>query len=300
AALAFRLFLPGMEQMEINFAVDPSVPQSTITAFQEYGKVEMLADRQALEDRVLEFDDVPGITYEGGSAVVVLEGNEIGAVKGLPGTILDYLQRGGSQVAFTARSMGRSSSQVKEYTAIFLVLTCIMIGGLTLGFNVVAERESRALRALSVSPLTTVEYVLAKSIVALTVALLLSLAVTGIMFGGRVDYGQLMLASLASLALVIVFGFIIGLLSDNQLTAIATMKVAVLIWTGVIVAAMVIPARLVWVLYPFPHYWAFAALQSVFVPGTASLTTTGLISAGFGLALIAVMVPRIRASFHLG
>ncbi|MDH7577427.1 MAG: hypothetical protein QHH75_06255 [Bacillota bacterium] len=75
-AVGMLFFLPSLEQMDILFVVDDSVPPEVARQLEAYGQVEYYANLHRLRERVLEFDDVPGIYYAGGEYVVLLEGNE--------------------------------------------------------------------------------------------------------------------------------------------------------------------------------------------------------------------------------
>ncbi len=298
-AVAMRLFLPSVEQLDMTFAIDQSVPAEIAAQLETYAKLETVTDRNQLEERVQRFDDVPGIYYENGRYFVLLEGNESSAIQDLPGAILDRLNVG-EPAKVERESLGRASL-FRQFVAIMLVITCGAIGGLAIGLSIVNDRETRTLRAYAVSPLSTLEYIVGKSSVALILALGLSLAVAAIIMGGTaIDYGRLTVAVLASLGINIAIGLVLGLLANNQITAIAVVKVLFIITQGIPVAALLIPARFLPVLYPFPNYWAFESLRRILVePGLSTLLSNS-IAFFSSLLLIAVMVPVIRRKFRLG
>lgn len=163
AATLLRVFLPSMEAMDMEFAVDSSVPADIVAALEDCAIVSRYPDIGSLERRVLEFDDVPGITLGQSGFRVILEGNEESYIRELPGAILDYVTDGESLVRADIRTIGTATSFAREYSAIFLVLTCVLIGSVGIGFSVIDDRQSRVVRALVVSPAGTMEYVLAKS-----------------------------------------------------------------------------------------------------------------------------------------
>lgn len=297
-ALVMRLMLPSLEAMELTFAVDASVPPAMVARLEEYGRVEALPDRVRLEQRVLAFDDVPGIYLDGGRYVVMLEGNEEDYAAELPGVVIDHLAGDPDRVAFTAVSRPTVGSPVRDYALITLVLLNIMIGGMTIGMSVVEDRQSRVLEALAVGPMRFHEYIVAKSALALIVTVGLSLVMSLIVRGAG---GLLALAATvtASLPLAVLVGLAIGYLARDQLGAIAVVKVMGLPLGAVPAAAFLLPAGLRWILYPFPNYWAFETLRRLFVDPSLSLGTANLAAAGTGLVALAVLLPMARRRFRL-
>jgi len=284
----------------MTFAVDSSVPAEIAEQLQTYAQVEVLSARDQLEERVMRFDDVPGIYYENGRYFVLLEGNESGAIQDLPGAILDRLNAGEGLALVERESLGRASL-FRQFVAILLIITCGAIGGLAIGLSVVNDRETRTMRAYGVSPLSTIEYIVGKSAVALILVLVLSLAVAAIVMGGTmIAYGRLMIAVLASLGINIAVGLVLGLLANNQITAIAVVKVLFIVTQGVPIAAMLLPARFLPVLYPLPNYWAFESLRRIILEPEMSTILSNSVALFSSVLLISLMVPTIKRKFRLG
>ncbi len=182
-AVLLRLFLPAAEQAGLTFAVDSSVPAEAVAGLRELGEVEVYDGRDALVERVLRFDDVAGIYFESGQYVVVLEGNEAEYIQELSSLSLDYVVQGKDLVNIGYRSSGVAATPIRGLAGALLVFFCILVGSITLGLNLVNERETKTIAALAVSPLSTVEYIIGKSILVLVVSLSLSLLCTLIFLG---------------------------------------------------------------------------------------------------------------------
>lgn len=299
-AVIMRMFLPSVEQLDMTFAVDQSVPAAIAEQLETYARVERFADRNQLAERVQRFDDVPGIYYADGHYFVLLEGNEGSAIQDLPGAILDSLNASRQLALVERESLGRVSL-FRQFVAIILVISCGAIGGLAIGLSVVNDRETRTMRAYGVSPVSSIEYIAGKSAVALLLVLVLSLAVAAIVMGGTaIDYGRLTLAVLASLGINIAVGLALGLLANNQITAIAVVKVLFIVTQGVPVAALLLPKRFLAVLYPFPNYWAFESFRRVILEPSLSTMLTNSITLLSSVLLISLMVPVVRNKFRLG
>ena len=174
-------------------------------------RIEVLADHEALISRVLELDDVPGIYMEQGSYKVLLEGNEASYMQELPASIIEYLTTGADAVSVEYRSLGASTSQVKEISAVLLIFMSVIIGGLTAGLNIVNERETKTMRALAVSPLDVTEYMVGKIAFTLAAGVLLSLG-TALIYFGTTGYSLLHLLVVSIITSV--FGLVVGVLME--------------------------------------------------------------------------------------
>lgn len=295
-----RLFLPSMEQLEVTIAIEESVPVEVREQLQAFGRLELHNSRESLQNRVQGLDDVPGIYVEDGKYIVLLEGNETAYIKKLTGLVLDYVLKGAEFVDMDFRNRGVTRSQVRELTAIILAFSSLQIGGLAIGLNVVNERETRTIRAMAVSPINTLEYVVGKSILALLVGLGLGLACTFVFVGSEANYGALAIAIMAGSPLALLIGFVMGVIANNQITAIAVVKGLFLFIIGIPLAAQFLPERLLWVAYLFPNYWVFSALQNVLAPAERVLPASIMIGAVYSTALLLSLIPAMRKNFRLG
>lgn len=299
-ALLFRLFVPSMEQMELALAVDHTVPDDIVTGLMQYGRVETYATRQALIARVLELDDVPGIYFSDNEYKVLLEGNEQSYVRDLPSSILDYLLSNHDLVETSYFSRGATGSEVREISAVLLAYMGIQIGGLSIGLSIVNERENKAIRALAVSPVSTFEYIAGKSLMAICLGTGLAVLVSLIFVGTTISYWHLVGATLAGAALAILIGLVLGLMSDNQITAIAVVKALFVLIIGVPVASLFLPQHLAWLAYPFPNYWSFVAIHQVFGATAHPIWLANSMALGASTAMLALLIPPVRRRLRLG
>jgi ABC-2 type transport system permease protein len=249
---------------------------------------------------VLAFDDVAGIYYSEGEYIVLLEGNEESFVRELPGIILDRITLADDLVELSTFSLGRERSPVREYTTIFFLLSIFLVGGIFIGFNIVDDRQSGSIRALAVSPINALEYMLGKSVLGLVVVLFLSLLVTWILLGFTgVNYLSLLISVVASLGVAVIIGLSIGLVSSNMITAIAIIKVLALYINLVTIAALFMPDRLKWLLYLFPNYWSVEAFNRILIRTDLPLAPVNLAAALLGIAVVFVLVSRFGHELRL-
>lgn len=299
-AVGALFFLPSLEQMDVTLAVDESVPPEVARQLEAYGRVEHYAGYDRLRERVLAFDDVPGIYYSGGEYVVLLEGNEESYVRELPGVILDRVLLGEDVVELSTVSLGRERSPVRKYTAMFFLMSMFLIGGMFIGLSIIDDRQSGTIRALAVAPLNVLEYMIAKSALGLVVVVASTLAVATILLGpAAVNYPLLLIWVVSSLGVAILTGFLIGLISNNMITAIAMVKVMTLFITGVTMAALFLPDRLKWLLYVFPNYWSVEGFNRMFIRTDLPLAPVNLVAAAFSFGLVFVLVSRFGHKLRL-
>lgn len=268
-ALGLRLFLPALGQAGVNVVVTPELPPTLVAAMEPYLHVEVVRDRAALEKRVLAYDDTVGIVParpEGHT--VVLEGNESHDSRVLPGMVLAHLSRGGgadggpvagiAQVEVTAARV-----PLRELMGAYLALGALFLTGTMMGFHIIEDKESRMLAALWVTPLSPRTYVAARSLLVVALSAVLVQAAVRLMGLTEFNSLHLLLVTLAGGLTAVLLGFLIGALSNNQISGIANLKfvsILVLLLPGL---SLVLPERYMPVLYWLPPYWVFAAYRAV-------------------------------------
>lgn len=270
-AVAFRLFMPTLQGAKATFAVNRNTGPQFIEKLENYGNVIVLNDYEALVERVERTDDAIGITKVDGRYTVLAEGNEIGGLEEIAGAIIDTITQKEPIAEFKRLSLGRTSSQAKETAASMLILSSIIIGGLLIGLNMVEEKENKAIQGIAVSPMTMFEYIGARAIGALAVAMVLSIASSIILIGFNADYTRIIIGILLSVLFSIIVGLVMGGLSNDQMSAIAIMKVSMLFIVWIPLGSLFVPKAYQWVFYIFPHYWVFQIFQNVYTGSSLAL-----------------------------
>lgn len=294
-ALILRAFLPSVGGMSVNLVVTPEVDQEIGGRLTAYGHVQVVADRQALEKRVLALDDAAGIVKEGETYRVVLEGNEAEATAMLPGLILGDITAtsdgpgvspapGNSQapaaVTITEADLGRVASPFKPLVAVFLAVISMLIGGMLIGFAIIEDKETGTLAALAVSPLSRAEYVAGRSAVGLALSLVLVFGSLWLFGAGPFNGWQVLVMSLGGAFLAVIYGLYTGSVSANQIAGIATVKTGSLVFLVPPLAASLLPAKWQLLLYWLPTYWTYRGYNLVLSAGGAGGVGGGAGGAG--------------------
>ena len=312
-ALIVRLVVPSVQQNTFTMAVHDRVPQAVVEYLETFGSVEHFVDAEAVRVRVGGYDDVPGLVFDDSRYLLILEGNEDArAAEGFVALVRDATARaGGDRIAATpiaVTDLGSQPAPILEYGAVMIVCLSLFVGGVLVGFNVVDEKESGMIAAMAVSPLRVVEYIAARGILAAVIAYVAGFGSAYIILGAAVPAGLLALAILAALFVALPFGFIIGGLADNQMTAFALIKLLMALFLSLPFVSIFVPGHLQWLFYVFPNYWMFQAVRSVLVQtvvdtgvgaGSVGLEWSMPLSVATGLAMTMLLYPRLKRGLRL-
>jgi ABC-2 type transport system permease protein len=265
-ALVARFVLPGMSQTALNLVITQE-SAFLAPALERYAHVEIVPDRARLERRVLAFDEAVGIVPDGqGGYTLVFEGNETRDAQMLPAVILQQvLDKSQAQVAMI--EVGESSVPYREWIGALTAMACSFLTSFVMAFAIIEDRETRMMLALGVSPLSRKEYVAARSLLvvlpaaAVVFPALWAMGITGY------DVAQLLLAVIVGSLLAILFGFIVGAISTNQISGIANVKFGMLVLFVPAILAMTLPVQYRPALYWTPAYWSWDLFRMVLVDG---------------------------------
>jgi ABC-2 type transport system permease protein len=299
-AIGVKMLIPSIGSSQIKFAVEENVGTSLIQQLKNYGQIETLPTRAAVLERVNLIDDVPGIVNDNGKIDVLLEGNENPDIEKLVNIILSTVLSEESPVKINEVPIKSKKFPIEGYAVILLIFMVIMMGALLSGFNIVEERESGAIRALAVSPLTFFQYIFACSLLIFLTGVVLTFLMTFIMRTTPGSYFELFAGVLFSTTIGIVFSLIIGLLAENQLTAIAVMKVLGFVYLTLPLVSIFVSNRLQFLFYLFPNYWMFQMFKSLYIPDHLfGFWLSGILTLLSGFVLLIISVPFVRRKLRL-
>lgn len=263
-AIGLRLFIPSVNAVSFQFALDGSLNPEVIETFERYGKVEILEGRADIESRVDRTDDIIGVTKnEDGKYVVILEGNEEESSKYIAQQILAGMEDKTTDIEISFSDIGRSMSSIAVYGATSVIIMAIVLSGMVIGLNIVEEKESRTISALRVSPMGRMEFIFGKSLIGLLLPIVETLIILRVLGITDIDLGMALVMTVASSFVAVIMGFLMGVLSSNQISAIANMKFLLIIVSGSVIGAIVMPQNLHVFLYWSPLYWSTIGLVEI-------------------------------------
>lgn len=294
--IGLKFFIPSVESASLQFALDERLGSELIEEFEKYGKVEVYPTVERIEDRVKAIDDIAGITRdENGKYRVILEGNEAHDTKEMSYMIIRDISGGRElDINYEITDIGFRMSPVASIGAASLILMAILIGGIVIGLNIIEEKQSRTISALNVSPMSRFEFIAGKSLIGLILPLIQVYIMLWILGLFSVDKLMILIMTVVSSLIAVIVGFLIGIISSNQISGIANMKMLFMVPSISIIGAILLPYDKQFFMYWSPFYWSFIGFKGII---TASLTwqQVGIyVSWILGLTLIVFLLLKRR------
>jgi ABC-2 type transport system permease protein len=295
------LFMPSIDQVTATFAVTAQTDPAFVDRLRQYGRVEVYPNLTGVNERVMRMDDAVGVVPEAGSYKLILEGSEGPEAAELGSAVLTALQSEHTAADFQWTQQGTARSFFTEYIAIVFIMIAILLGSLVMSFNIIEDKETRAIRALGVSPLSMLEMTLARGLFALILGLILVVGSALILAGTSINYGLLVIGFLFSIGLPVLIGYTIGGLADNQLKAIAILKFVMLVYLTLPAVSIFVPRIYHAYFYILPNYWMWLIFENVFIGqlGPIGFWTACLVTLASSLALVALCMPLLRRQLKL-
>lgn len=299
-AIGIKALIPSVGNSPIRFAVEANVSTHLVQQLKNYSQVEILPSKAAVLERVNLIDDVPGLVNDNGKVEVLLEGNENPDIEKIVSVILSTVLSDKTPVKINEVPVKSEKFPIEGYAIILLIFMAILIGASWSGFNVVEERESGAIRALAVSPLTLSQYIFARSLLVFLAGTVLTFLMTFIMGAKPVSYTELFIGVLFSTSVGVACSLVIGLLAENQLTAIAVMKVLGFVYLTLPLVSIFVSNRLQFLFYVLPNYWMFQMFKSLYIADHLfGFWFSGVLTLVSGLILLTISVPFVRRKLRL-
>lgn len=264
-AVGFSFFIPSVQSASIQFAVDKSLGEEVIQEFEKYGRVEIYETIEEIENRVNDVDDIAGIVKNNqGEFQVILEGNESHDTEVIPQMIIrDMMRENRADVDWKLSDIGVKRSPIALIGAISIIQMAVLIGGVTIGFNIIEEKESDTIKALNVTPMTKLEFIIGRSIVGIVLPVIHVYIVLWILGMLNVDKIMVLVMTIVSSLIGILIGFLIGIISSNQITGIANMKAVFIVVSLSIIGVLLLPEGKQFLLYWSPPYWSFIGFRDI-------------------------------------
>ncbi|HOP11153.1 MAG TPA: ABC transporter permease [Oscillospiraceae bacterium] len=260
-AIVFILIFGATQSASLKLAVSDQADAGAVEMLSRIADIELFSDETKLLSRVRATDAVAGIVIEDGAPVLVFAGDEgddyMAGTRQLVQTALS-----GAQVSYQAESIEPKGSLAYNVSMIAILLMSLFIGGATIGFSIVNERESNMISAVSVSPLKLANYILIKLIPSLVLSIAGITIATLIMGRGQALPGFLLLA-LFSVPVSGLFIFLIGAFAANQIAAVGVMKALMPISMILPISAFFVHGNWRIAYYIFPMYWQYRAIDAI-------------------------------------
>jgi len=262
-AVLFRLFIPNLNMASIQFSVLES-DTALIAHLQQYGAVETFTTQEKMEDRVRDIDDSVGVVDKNGEYVMILEGNESEEIANSIKYILyAYDGFGDMPIKVNVSDIGWKISLLGSIGIISLIMFSTVLGGMLSGLNIVEERQARTIRAMHVSPASTMEFLIAKCVQGVVIPIIQSILVFFIMGYTDINWMMMMVLCIFSSLIGLIVGILLGVMNNDPLTAVAGLKILFLPISVTLLGALLLPKHLQFLLYWIPYYWTYQGVNSI-------------------------------------
>ncbi len=272
-AVGLRFFIPSVNSISLQFALDSKLDQRVVEEFSRYGRVEIIDGIEAIKSRVNKVDDIVGVMQkEDGKYQLIMEGNEKGNYSFIPQQIISNITTDSQSVnkpSIAFSSIGINMPPIAIYGSSSIILMAIIFSGMVIGLNIIEEKEAKTIEALNVTPMQRLEFIAGKCLTAFTLPVFQAFIIIWILKLNNLNYSMLLIMTIASSFIAIIFGFLIGILSSNQIAGIANFKFLLLFVSASFVGAVALPASMQKFLYWSPLYWSTIGLINI-VKNTAS------------------------------
>lgn len=253
-AIALRFFIPSINSVSFKFAIDKNMDNKIIEQFKDYGSIELFDGREEIKGRVKKVDDVIGIMQKDkDNFIVIMEGNEKESSKFIPQQIIRSINKKSNESIVKISNIETKISLVAVYGASSIILMAIVFSGVIVGFNIIEEKELGTIGALNTTPMTSIDFILGKSIIGFILPIIESFIILWILNMMSLNIGMMIVITLTSSLISILFGFLIGVFSSNQIAGVANMKLLLILVSASYVGAILLPKSKQGFLY-WSHY----------------------------------------------
>ncbi len=260
-AFGINLITPGINDTTVNVAMVAGEDPERAAYFDRFAHLTLLADRQAVADRVMQRDSLLGVVRDGSGLLVLAQGNEpeesVELVK-LIAVLYDAGAPTGSDQT-ELESFGRTIPPLKQIMVNALLLFISVLAGMLIALNIIEEKTDKTISAIHVTPVSRLVFILGKSLTGAVFAILMSLIGLMVTGFGQVNLLQMLPVILAITLLSIMIGFIQGINGDDVMEAAGSVKLMFLPLAGSIVGYELLAEKWHPFLYWSPFYWAYRA-----------------------------------------
>jgi ABC-type multidrug transport system permease subunit len=264
-AFGIQALAPSVNDTTVLLAMLKSDDPAKAEYLEQFAKVELFADMDALTARLEKRDNVIGIIPEGDTSYILAQGNEPEGVTEFAKLLNSYHLLGldVDETTATFETFGRTESPLKKMLVNISLLMISILAGMMISLNIVEEKMDNTVSAINVSPVSRVGFILGKSMMGMFLAVYGSIVLVWVTGFTDVNFGQMLLAIGAVTLLSLVIGFIQGLGNDDVMSAAAGMKMMFLPVGAVVAAVELLSDKWQILFYWVPFYWTYKGNEAI-------------------------------------
>jgi len=264
-ALVLKAIIPGVDTTTVNIAVLDTLEPQLIEYLDEFAKVKEFETIQDIRVRVSKTDDYLGLVKKDDKYNIISQNNESEGSYDFLELIVNSYQKDLYifPIDIKITDSGWKLHPLKQQGANFLIIFTTVFGGMLILLSLVEEKMSNTLSAINVSPTSKFEFIIGKSILGLTIPIVGIIGILLIVGFEDINYLMVIVVSISVSFISMIIGFVIGIMNDEPISAIASMKMIFIPVMGSVFGAMYLSEKFIPLLYWSPFYWAYEAMNSI-------------------------------------
>jgi len=301
-ALIINAVSPSINDTTVRLAMVEGENPEQVEYLEDFARVSLYDDEEAVRERVERRDDYIGVIPEGDSYYILAQGNENEMVVEFAKTLQALYTLGADIGDSTAEiiELGRDVPPIKKMLVNISILFASVLGGMLIAINIVEEKGDNTISAMNVTPVSRMGFILGKSIMGLLLPLYGSIAVLLITGFGYVNIGQMLLVVLSATLLSLLIGFVEGLANDDMMTAAASFKMIFFPVAAGVAVFEAVADKWQWTVWWLPYYWTYRGTDAVLSETSTwpqMLLYTGIILGICGLVFL-IMAPKVKSGLE--
>jgi ABC-type multidrug transport system permease subunit len=297
-AVLINIFAPGINDTTVNLALIEGENQEQVEYFEQFAKVELFENVDAVKERVKKRDTMIGILPENNSYYLMTQGNEQEGVIDLAKLLNSFYEMDISIEESNGEiiEFGRTVPPLKKILVNISILFISILGGMLIALNIVEEKVENTLSAINLTPTRRLTFILGKSLTGIFFTLFGTFVLIFITGFGSINILQLLLVLLITTTLSVLVGFIQGLTNKDVISAAGSIKLLFLPLLAGVLAIELLGDKWQNFFYWNPFYWAYKGNDAIL----SQSGTWGQILLYSGIVLFLnaivflIIAPRIR------
>lgn len=265
-AFGINALTPSINNTSVNLALIEGENTDQVAYLEDFAKVELFESAEAIEERVAKRDHILGILPNGdGDYYLLQQGNESEQVYEYGKILLTFYEEN-VQLADTNSNIidfARTVPPLKKILVNILIMMLSVLGGMLIAINIVEEKVDRTIRAIHLTPISRVGYILGKSLMGILLPIYGTIAIVYITGFGYVNIPQMLYFVLTSTLISMLIGFIEGLQNDDMMNAAANIKILFLPIAAVVSAVELLSDKWQIFFYWIPFYWSYKGNDAI-------------------------------------
>lgn len=296
--IGVNLLTPGITDTSITIAFVENENQDMQDYFDDFSKVEVFSDEEAIQARVEERDDIMGILEDEQGYYILTQGNEADYLVNMVKTVKALYDSGASleETSAVIHDFDQEVPPLKTMLVNIMLLMTSVLAGMLISINIIEEKSDNTISAMHLSPVSRTAFIMGKSLIGVFLAIYGSVVLLITTGYGNVNMLQALVAIFSVSILSILVGFIQGLNAEDIMGAAAGVKMMFLPVGAAVASVELLSDKWQRLFYWVPYYWTYKGNVSV-LTGTATwpqiILYTGivlLICAG----VFVILAPRIK------